>query len=119
MDRRTIIRTAAGTFVATVLLARGQQPDKVWRIGILDPGVPHLFAAFREAMQRLGYVEGRNITFEVKSADGKRDEIPGLARELVALNPDVIVTAANLPTESQSAHRIRFPSLAWSGMLSA
>jgi putative ABC transport system substrate-binding protein len=99
MDRRTIIRTAAGTFVATVLLARGQQPDKVWRIGILDPGVPHLFAAFREAMQRLGYVEGRNITFEVKSADGKRDEIPGLARELVALNPDVIVTAANLPTE--------------------
>jgi hypothetical protein len=37
----------------------------VWWVGILDPGIPHLFAAFREAMQGLGYVEGRNIKFEM------------------------------------------------------
>ena len=61
MKRRTIIRIAGGTLVGALLSARGQQPDKVWRVGILDPGLPHLFAAFRELMRDLGYVERRNI----------------------------------------------------------
>jgi putative ABC transport system substrate-binding protein len=97
MDRRTIIRTAAGALVAALLSARGQQPDKVWRVGILDPGTPLSYAAFREGMRDLGYIDGRNIKYETKDAQGKPDEIPRLAKELVALNPDVIVTAANRP----------------------
>ena len=97
MDRRTIIRSAAGTLVATLLSARAQQSDKVWRIGILDPGTPLSYAAFREGMRDLGYIDGRNIKYEIKDAQGKPDEIPRLAKELVALNPDVIVTAANRP----------------------
>src|SRR5712691_6598041 len=70
MDRRTIIRTAAGTLVAALLSARGQQPDKVWRIGILDPGTPLSYAAFREGMRDLGYIDGRNIKYEIKDAQG-------------------------------------------------
>ena len=100
MNRRTIIRIAGGTLVAACLPARGEQPDKVWRVGILDPGLPDLFAAFRESMRDLGYVERRNIGFEEKKADGNPNLIPALARELVALKPDVIVTAAVLPTQS-------------------
>jgi putative ABC transport system substrate-binding protein len=100
MNRRTIIRIAGGTLVAACLPARGEQPDKVWRVGILDPGLPDLFAAFRESMRDLGYVERRNIRFEEKKANGNPNLIPALARELVALKPDVIVTAAVLPTQS-------------------
>jgi putative ABC transport system substrate-binding protein len=100
MNRRTIIRSAAGTLVAAFLSARGQQPDKVWRVGILDPGIPHLFAAFRESMRDLGYVDRRNVRFDEKNANGNPGPVPALARELVALKPDVIVTAATLPTHS-------------------
>jgi putative ABC transport system substrate-binding protein len=100
MNRRTIIRIAGGTLIAAFLSARAQQPDKLWRVGILDPGLPDLFAAFRESMRELGYVERRNIRFEEKKANGNPNLIPALARELVALKPDVIVTAAVLPTKS-------------------
>src|SRR5262245_19505718 len=100
MNRRTILSSAVGTLVAAAFAARGQQPDKVWRVGILDAGIPHLFAAFRDAMQRLGYVEGKNIKFEVKSAEGKRDAVRRLAAELVALDPDVIVTAGGPPIDA-------------------
>jgi putative ABC transport system substrate-binding protein len=109
MNRRTIIRIAGGTLVAAWLSARGQQPDKVWRVGILDPGLPHLFAAFRESMRDLGYVEGRNIRFEEKNANGNPDLIPALARELVALKPDVIVTAAALPIHALLSETTSIP----------
>jgi len=100
MDRRTFIASVGGSLVALPLLGEGQQPDKVWRVGILDPGLPDLFAAFRESMRDLGYVERRNIRFEEKKANGNPNLIPALARDLVALKPDVIVTAAVLPTQS-------------------
>jgi putative ABC transport system substrate-binding protein len=100
MYRRTILRAAAGALVATALSARGQQPGKIWRVGILDPGIPELFAAFRQSMRELGYVERVNIMFEQKSANGDPDLVPALARELVALKPDLIVTAATLPVHS-------------------
>src|SRR5437660_7249925 len=100
MYRRTILRAAAGALVATALSARGQQPERIWRVGILDPGIPELFAAFRRSMRELGYVERVNIMFEQKSANGNPDLVRALARELVALKPDLIVTAATLPVHS-------------------
>jgi len=54
--------------------------------------VPRLFTAFREGRRELGYVEGQNIRLAVKSARGRPDLIQGLAADLVALKPDVIVT---------------------------
>src|SRR5258708_28847419 len=109
MNRRTIIRGAAGTLVAALLSARGQQPDKLWRVGILDPGIPHLFAAFRESMRDLGYVDRGNVRFEEKNANGDARLVPALARELVALKPDVIVTAATLPTHSLLSETTTIP----------
>ena len=96
MNRRRFVLTAAGAVMAAGLSARAQQPDRVWRVGILDPGTLS-YAAFREGMRDLGYIDGRNIKYEIKDAQGKPDAIPGLARELVALKPDVIVTAATRP----------------------
>ena|SRR5262245_3505084 len=76
-----------------------QPGSKIPRIGILDAGIPHLFDAFRQGLRELGYVEGQNVAFDVRSASGRPDEIPLLARELVRANPDVIVSAGTLPLQ--------------------
>jgi ABC-type uncharacterized transport system substrate-binding protein len=94
------MRTAAVALAAAFLPAGAQQPEKRARVGVLDPGLPHLFMAFRESMRDLGYIEGQNIKFEEKSANGNPDLVAALARELVSLKPDAIVTAATLPAHA-------------------
>ena len=75
------------------------QPAKVHRVGMLIVASAeeqrHLTRAFEEAMRDLGYVEGRNVVYERRFADGRPERLPALAAELVALRPDVIVTGAN------------------------
>jgi putative ABC transport system substrate-binding protein len=66
----------------------------MWRIGLLlqdNAEVESLRTELREGLRKSGYVEGQNIHFEVRSADGKLDLLPGLAAELVATKVDVIV----------------------------
>ena len=86
MDRRTFIGSIAGGLVA--LSIRGEvSSNKIWQVGILDPGIPEQFRAFREAMGDLGYIEGQNIRYEIRNAQGKPDEIPHLAAEIVISDP--------------------------------
>jgi ABC-type uncharacterized transport system substrate-binding protein len=74
--------------------ARAQQPAKVWRIGVLETTSLALnatnFAAFRQGLRDLGYIEGQNIAIEYRSA-GSAGGFPDLATELVRLNVDLIV----------------------------
>jgi len=83
--------------LAASLLAAAQQPAKVPRIGFLHPEPISArldrHDAFRQGLRELGYVEGRTIALEVRSAEGKRERLPALAAELVRLEVDVIVTA--------------------------
>ena len=95
MDRRRFGHIAAGAMLAWPVTTRAQQPAKV--IGILDPGVPHIFDAFIGGMRDLGYVDGQNITYVRKSAQGRAEAVPALATELVNLKVDVITTVAPLP----------------------
>jgi len=80
------------------LAALGQQAaGKVALIGLLDFGTPdagrlNWWQAFRQGLRELGYVEGQNIRFEARWAQGRLDRLPGLAAELVRLPVDVIVT---------------------------
>ena len=73
-----------------------QQAVKVYRIGYLAPrSLSSRTEAvrrkgFREGLRELGYVEGRNLVIEERSAEGKRERLPELAAELVRLNLDVI-----------------------------
>ncbi|HEV2056503.1 MAG TPA: ABC transporter substrate-binding protein [Methylomirabilota bacterium] len=70
------------------------------RIGFLSTNLaasPHLPEAFRQGLRDLGYVEGRNVVIESRSAEGKFERLPILAAELVALKVDVIVTAGGTP----------------------
>src|SRR6266511_4265264 len=93
MRRRDLI-TLLGGAAAWPLAARAQQP-KVPTIGALVIGniSPEQFwREFRQGLRDLGYIEGRNIAFEFRSAEGHLDRLPELAAELVRLKVDVIVT---------------------------
>ncbi len=77
------------------LAAVAQQPAKVPRIGILTLAVASstpLFEAFRQGLREHGYVEGQNIAFEYRFAQGRADRLPTMAAELVSMKVDVIVT---------------------------
>jgi ABC-type uncharacterized transport system substrate-binding protein len=92
MKRRDFI-TLLGGATAWPLAARAQQ-SKVSRIGALYIGAADAESfkkELREGLRELGYVEGQNIAFEFRSAEGKLDRLPELAVELVRLNVDVIV----------------------------
>jgi len=95
MERRTFLGTLAGGLLAAPLAAEAQSAGKVARIGYLVGASlslsPHLHEAFRQGLRDLGYVEGRNVVIEYRSAEGKFERLPALAAELVALKVDVIV----------------------------
>src|SRR5215468_5659944 len=77
-----------------------QQAAKVARIGWLGfegRGAPRN-EAFLQRLRDLGYVEGRNVVIEYRSAEGKLERLPALAAELVALKVDVILAAGGTPT---------------------
>ena len=92
MERRTFLGVIAGGLLAAALAVEAQAADKIPLVGILDNGVPRLFTEFREGLHELGYVDGQSIQLVVKSAQGRPDLLPGLAAELVALKPEVVVT---------------------------
>jgi putative ABC transport system substrate-binding protein len=77
-------------------VAQAQQPEKIRRIGFLAVNSPstdrHLNDTFKQSLRELGWIEGRNITIEYRSAEGKTDRLPALAAELVGSKVDVIVS---------------------------
>jgi putative ABC transport system substrate-binding protein len=94
--RRKFLATLGGA-AAWPLAARAQQTGKIHRVGVLFAGsgegsVPD--EAFRSGLRERGYIEGQNISVEFRTAAGKYDDLPRLATELVALNPDVIFAPA-------------------------
>jgi len=92
MRRREFVWACAAASGTWPFAALAQKPMPV--IGILDPDVTFIFDAFVEGMRDLGYVEGQNITYQRKVAQGKPETMPSLAIELVKLKVDVIVTVA-------------------------
>ena len=97
MERRTFLGTLGLGVLAAPRPAAAQQPGKVYRIGLLDYSAPDAgrqawWTAFRQRMRELGYVEGQNITFEPRWAQGEDGRIPKLVAELVNLKVDLIVT---------------------------
>jgi putative tryptophan/tyrosine transport system substrate-binding protein len=94
IGRRKFLATLGGGAVSWPLATHAQQP-KVPTIGALVIGniSPEQFwREFRQGLRDLGYVEGQNIRFEFRSAEGHLDRLPELAAELVRLKVDIIVT---------------------------
>ena len=99
MNRRGFIGALAGGLFAAPLVAAAQPTAKVYRIGFLVTATPtetgHLLKALSEGLRELGYVEGRNVVFERRFAEGRQERLPALAAELVRLNVDILVTGSN------------------------
>jgi len=97
MRRRDVIKAMAGAAAAWPITARAQQPDRQRLIGVLlpiakdDPEYQPWLTAFRQALQELGWVDGRNMRIDIHWATANPAEIRRQAAELVALAPDVIL----------------------------
>jgi putative ABC transport system substrate-binding protein len=99
LRRREFITLLGGAAVAWPLAAVAQQP-KVWRIGVLAPvpPTPVMLSAFRDGMRGRGYVEGQNLSIDVRCPQGTFDQDPSVVTELVNNNVDVIVAWATPAT---------------------
>jgi putative ABC transport system substrate-binding protein len=95
MDRRTFISGVMFGFLAAPL-ADAQQAGKTYRIGYLAAGARSTDgappASLRQALEELGYSEGKNVIYAARWAETRREQLPALAAELVALKVDLIIT---------------------------
>jgi putative ABC transport system substrate-binding protein len=105
IQRREFIVTLGGAAIASPLAARAQQPERMRRIGVLmgysesDSEAQAGIAAFREALENLGWAQDRNIRFDTRWATPEDAEArQRFAKELVALQPDVILSHTTLTT---------------------
>jgi len=103
MRRREFIVTLGSAAAVWPLAARAQQSRKVPLVGVLWPNPPSQFEFIRQGLADLGYVEGKNINFEFRWAEGALDKLPELAMELVRIPVDLIVTLA--PPATLAAQR--------------
>jgi putative ABC transport system substrate-binding protein len=96
MRRREFIALLPGAALAWPLGVLAQQPSGFRRIGILETIPAELNKAnldsFRKGLRERGYVEGQNLAFDYRSADGSGERFPELAAELVGLRVDLILT---------------------------
>jgi putative ABC transport system substrate-binding protein len=99
VKRREFITVLGGAAAAWPLVARAQQP-KVWRIGLLAPvpPTPAILSAFRDGLRGRGYVEGQNLSIDVRWPQGTFEHDPSPVAELINNNVDVIVAWATLAT---------------------
>lgn len=97
MRRRNLILALAGICAAP--LARGQKSG-VPRIAVMTaPPLPNaLSEAFRLGMRELGYVEGKSVAFDLRSAEGRPERFPALAADIVKTKPDVILSGGGAPS---------------------
>ncbi len=99
--RRKFIAALGGTAFAWPLAARGQQADRMRRVGVLesraadDPEGKARLAVFRQGLQELGWTDGRNMRIDYRWAAADADRYRTYAAELVALAPDVILASAS------------------------
>jgi putative ABC transport system substrate-binding protein len=102
-NRRKLVRALGAGVLVVSLSAFAQQTGKVWRVGFLSPFSSgnsrqnQQFEVFKQQLRDVGQVEGKTITFEYLTADGKYEHLPALAADLVRRNVDVILAAGGTP----------------------
>jgi putative ABC transport system substrate-binding protein len=99
MSGKIFVWLLTTVFLITVSFAEAQQAKKIPKIAYLAPSTPaavaHLIEAFRQGLREHGYVEGKDFVLELRYGDGKAERLAELARELVSLKVDVILTSTD------------------------
>ena len=114
MKRREFI-AGLGSAAAWPLAAQAQQPDRVWRIGVLmpndenDPAAKAGISAFIQALPGLGRTDGRKVRTDLRWAGNDINRIRALAQELVGLQPDIIVTTSTAATAAVQRETLTIP----------
>ena len=99
MRRRDFIKVIVGSAAALPVTTRAQQPERMWRVGVLmslaadDKEGQARLAAFLQRLQELGWIDGRNVRVDTRWAAGDSDRARKYTAELVALTPDVILAS--------------------------
>ena len=98
MDRRGFLARLAAALLLAPRAAEAAPHGKVWRIGYLDQGPAAVNRKFldglRQGLRERGWVEGQNIVIEARFAEGRTEQLPMLADELVRLKVDLIATTS-------------------------
>ena len=101
MNKKITALTLGVLLLALSISAEAQQPGKIFRIGYLDPsnasGNATLLKAFHQELNKLGWIEGKNIVIEHRFADQNTERLPEHAVELVRLKVDLIVVTGTAP----------------------
>ena len=118
MNRKITVFTLCGVLFVTCFYAESEESEKIPRIGFLattgNPKAPgHQVAAFRQGLNELGYIEGKNILVEYRYIQYDTSRNPTLVAELVQLKVDVLVLLAS-PASAQPRRRLRRSLLSWS-----
>ncbi len=104
MRKRITRRAFCSMLLALPFSAHAQQPGKIFRIGFLDAstasGIEVFLDVFRKELGKLGWIEGKNITFDYRFAERKNERLPELAADLVRLKVDLIVVTAEPPASA-------------------
>src|ERR1700737_3295853 len=98
MRRREFVVLLGGAAVAWPLAARAQQAAKSYRVAYLALVADQDAVIVKQRLNELGYTEGKNLIFDVGSAEGQLERLPQLATEMVKTNPDVIVAGFGTAT---------------------
>ena len=115
LKRRDFIALSGGAVAIAPFAARAQQGERMRRVGVLqgasdtdDPRSQPNAAAFLQALQQLGWIDGRNVKIDYRWPAGDADKARQFAAELVALAPDVILafSAANMPPLLQATRTV-------------
>jgi putative tryptophan/tyrosine transport system substrate-binding protein len=115
MRRREFITLLGGATAAWPLAARAQQPDRVRRVAVLmgyseaDLEAKELLWEFKKGLSELGWIEGRNLLMIVRWAPGRTDLMRTFAKELVGLQPDVILADSTPVTAAVKRETLTIP----------
>jgi ABC-type uncharacterized transport system substrate-binding protein len=120
MRRREFIMLLGAATVARPTVAHAQQSSgKVWRVAFLLPGAwdnpadQALFDLFREELQKLGYVDGKNLIIDRRGAEGHNERLASLMSELMALGPDAVVAVGVPGTAAAQRATSTTPIVMW------
>ena len=113
MKKKIRVLTFCVMLLALCSTSEAQQATKIPKIGYLTGATPDgqsaRIEAFQQGLIELGYVEGKNIVIERRSAEGKLDRLPALAAELVRLKVNIIVTGGATATRPAKEATVAIP----------